>query len=93
MVKIVFSGEYGVMLADVLNTHPNVGSAIDLSVKYFRNNPEDTRLHTHALRKRLKGKDAFSVTKDMRIVFEWVGKTTVRFLAVGRHKDVYGSKR
>jgi len=37
----------------------------------------------------MKGKWAFSVTDDIRIVYEWLGKTTVRFLAIGRHSKVY----
>ncbi len=37
----------------------------------------------------MKGKFAFSITGDMRIIYEWLGKNTVRFLAIGGHKKVY----
>ena len=60
-----------------------------IQIKRFRRNPKDTRLKVHALKKRMRGKWAFSVTHDMRIVFEWLGKSTVRFLAIGKHGDVY----
>lgn len=58
-------------------------------INLFILNTEDTRLRNHALRKRMKGKFAFSITGDMRIIYEWLGKNTVRFLAIGGHKKVY----
>lgn len=62
---------------------------IQYLIKLFIINTEDTRLHSHALRKRMKGKFAFSITGDIRIVYEWLGKNTVRFLAIGGHNKVY----
>jgi len=41
----------------------------------------------------MKGKFAFSITDDIRIVYEWLGKSTVRFLAIGEHEKVYTSKK
>jgi mRNA-degrading endonuclease YafQ of YafQ-DinJ toxin-antitoxin module len=58
-------------------------------LKLFLNNPLDTRLRTHKLRRRLAGKFAFSLDADSRVVFEWVGKNTVRFLNIGSHREVY----
>ena len=78
------------MLEVLLKNHPNLRNSIDTSEARFRDNPRDTRLRTHALRKKLHGKYAFSVNGDIRIVFEWSGKTTARFLAIGSHKKVYG---
>ena len=41
----------------------------------------------------MKGKFAFSITNDIRIIYEWLGKNTVRFLAIGGHKKVYTQSR
>ncbi len=60
--------------------------------KLFMNKPNDSRLDNHALRKRMKGKFAFSITGDMRIIYEWLGKNTVRLLAIGGHKKVYSRR-
>ncbi len=38
----------------------------------------------------MKGKWAFSITDDIRIVYEWKTKNVVRFLAIGGHEKVYG---
>lgn len=62
---------------------------VDRAVHRFCRNPKDTRLHTHALKKRMRGKWAFSVTDDVRIIFVWTEKSAARFLAIGSHTDVY----
>lgn len=61
-------------------------------INIFIKNTEDTRLHNHALKRRMKGKFAFSITGDIRIIYEWLGKNTIRFLAIGGHKKVYTRK-
>ncbi len=55
-------------------------------------NPNDTRLDNHQLTKRMEGKWAFSITDDIRIVYEWLGKNTARFLAIGGHSKIYSQK-
>lgn len=81
------------MYQNFIRDHSDLVERVAEQIILFRKNPFDTRLRVHALRKKLQGKHAFSVTKDIRIVFEWLGKTTVRFLAIGGHKDVYRSSR
>lgn len=68
---------------------PMYGSEVEQCIKRFRNNPVDTRLRNHQLHRTLFGQWAFSVTGDIRIVYEWMSKTTVRFVAIGRHEVVY----
>jgi len=72
--------------------HKSLLVEVNRKVKWFRKNPQDTRLKNHALRKRMRGKFAFWITSDIRIVYEWSGKNTVRFLAIGGHKEVYLKK-
>lgn len=65
---------------------------VESEIKLFRKNPNDTRLKNHALRRKMKGKYAFKITDDIRIVYQKIGKNTVRFLAIGGHIEVYGNK-
>ena len=58
----------------------------------FKKNPDDTRLDNHPLKRAMKGKWAFSITDDIRIIYEKIGPQTVRFLAIGKHTEVYGKK-
>lgn len=93
MIKVKYTGSFRQDLNNLLFDNPSLKKNIDKSVKLFVNNPEDSRLKTHALKKRLKGKYAFSVTDDIRIVFEWLGKNNVRFLAIGPHYHVYSRNK
>ncbi|KKP48233.1 MAG: Addiction module toxin, RelE/StbE family [Candidatus Woesebacteria bacterium GW2011_GWA1_33_30] len=87
MIKIVRSGKYTKMLQEIDNNE--LLDKIQYLINLFIINPDDSRLYNHALRKRMKGKYAFSITGDIRIVYEWLGKQKVRFLAIGGHNKVY----
>lgn len=91
-MKILVSGQYNRMYRNLCAKDPDIVETIIKRVILFRKNSKDTRLHTHALKKRMRGKYAFSVTDDIRILFIRIGKSTARFLAIGRHTDVYGQK-
>jgi len=87
VIKIVRSGKYTKMLQEIDNNE--LLDKIQYLINLFIINPDDSRLYNHALRKRMKGKYAFSITGDIRIVYEWLGKQKVRFLAIGGHNKVY----
>lgn len=89
MTKMKFSGDFNSNYRKLIEDDPLLQDIIADTIKIFEKNTSDTRLHNHQLRKRMKGKWAFSVTEDIRIVYEWTGKETVRFLAIGTHEDVY----
>lgn len=92
MIKIDFTGRFNSMYSAVLEKMPELEDEIFKRVNWFKKRPDDQRLDNHALRKRMKGKWAFSITDDIRIVYEWESKRVVRFLAIGRHKKVYSRK-
>lgn len=92
MIRIKFTGNYQKDLEELLLDSP-IRKEIDERVKIFAGNPQDTRLENHALGKYMEGKYAFSIDKDIRIVYEWIGKSTVRFLAIGRHSKVYSQNQ
>ncbi|MBI2453349.1 type II toxin-antitoxin system mRNA interferase toxin, RelE/StbE family [Candidatus Peregrinibacteria bacterium] len=61
-----------------------------LGIERFTKNPHDKILRNHPLKGRLIGKRAFSVTSDMRIVFEeYNSYTLVIMFHVGTHNQVY----
>lgn len=57
--------------------------------RIFRTDAFDPRLHTHKLSGRLKDLWTFSVTRDIRIVFEFLEADEVLFHSIGRHEVVY----
>jgi mRNA-degrading endonuclease YafQ of YafQ-DinJ toxin-antitoxin module len=89
MVKLHADGDYILMLRELTTKNPLLSGIIKTQLKRFQNNPEDTRLDNHSLTKSMAGKWAISVTDDIRIVYKWTGKTTVRILAIGGHEEVY----
>jgi mRNA-degrading endonuclease YafQ of YafQ-DinJ toxin-antitoxin module len=80
------------MYSAVLENNSELEEEIIKRINWFRRRPDDERLENHALRKRMKGKWAFSITDDIRIVYEWKTKNVARFLAIGGHEKVYGRK-
>jgi addiction module RelE/StbE family toxin len=92
MVKVNLSGSFQRDYIEFHHQHPNLLQEVDKRIHWFRKNPDDARLRNHKLLKKMKGKFAFSITGDIRIVYEWIGKSTVRFLAIGGHKKVYTRK-
>lgn len=89
MVKVKRSGKFDIQLRELSLRDLELNKLIEKRVLLFMNNPGDTRLDNHPLTKRMSGKWAFSVTDDIRIVYEWLSKTTVRFKEIGTHKEVY----
>lgn len=95
-MKIELSGEYNKTLYELLSNDSKLLEYVEETVRIFKKNPQDTRLKTHPLRKRLKGKWAMGIigdeTGDLRIIFEKLGKSKVRFLIIGPHIMVYLNK-
>lgn len=89
MVKLKKIGVYNKDLEDLLVESSDLEKEIEKNISRFKNNPNDTRLDNHPLKKSMEGKWAFSITDDIRIVYKWTNKTTARFLAIGPHSQVY----
>ncbi len=92
MVRITFTGKYQKNLDELITEFPSIKIEVNRRVKLFVSNVSDTRLDNHPLTKSMEGKFAFSIDEDIRIVYEWVGKSAVRFLAIGRHNKVYSKQ-
>lgn len=94
MLKTERTGKFNQLLDEIFFENPDLISEVEKRIYWFQKNPSDTRLDNHPLTKRMEEKWAFSIADDIRIVYEWLSKTTVRFLAIGGHRKVYkrGSK-
>jgi len=89
MIKIRTSGDFDKDYRELLKENPEIKIETAKRIILFSQNPLDTRLENHRLPKRRRNKWAFSIADDVRIIYEWKGKTTARFLAIGRHDKVY----
>lgn len=62
----------------------------DTTLRLFLTDPLNPSLRNHALKGKLKGLRAISVTSDLRIIFEEKdGYTIVILVCVGTHNQVY----
>lgn len=89
MIRIKRPGEFEEMLEALHGDNLELAETIRKRIRWFQKNSDDTRLNNHPLHKHMEGKWAFSVMDDIRIIYVWEGDTTVRFLAIGRHEEVY----
>jgi len=89
MIKIKRTGKFDRMLKELAEQDRALLNPVEEKILLFAKKPTDTRLENHPLKRKLKGKWAFNITDDVRIVYEWQGRNTVRFLAIGGHGKVY----
>ena len=66
----------------------NLRSVYVARVSAFQNGERDYPLDDYALKGKLKGKRAFSVAGDVRVVYEETDEAII-FLDVGSHNQVY----
>jgi len=89
MIRIRFSGKFDQMYKEIVREDREMRDFTNEAVGLFEKNPDDTRLDNHRLKRYMKGKWSFGVTDDVRIVYIWQSKNVVRFLAIGKHPQVY----
>ena len=89
MIKVKLGPGYEQVYRDLVQDDQEFRDYVTELVELFRKNPQDTRLDNHVLTKKMEGKCSFSITEDIRIIYEWVGLSTVRFLDIGPHAKVY----
>ena len=68
---------------------PAIQEIAEARERIFRADAFDPRLRTHKLSGRLKDVWAFSVTYEVRIVFEFLEADEVAFHSIGPHEIVY----
>ena len=89
MPKIYYSKAFVKQYKSLCKKHPKKAKKLEKAVEIFIQNPYHPILKTHPLGRKLIGKYGFWISWNLRIVFEWLSKNSVRFLAVGTHNQVY----
>lgn len=89
MSRIKYDVRYWNDLKELLLSQPELAEEINQRTLWFSKNSNDTRLGNHDLHKKMLGQWSFWITDDVRIVYKWLGKNEVRFLAIGGHSKVY----
>lgn len=66
--------------------HTAIKNKAILKEAIFRQNPQDQRLKTHALKGKLIGNYAFSIDYHYRIIFYYTSNNSVVFAHIGTHR-------
>ncbi len=89
MIVIDFHPRFKKAYKKRLKEDPKLPDRYQQRIKLFINNPHHPLLRDHALKGEKEGYRAFSITGDIRIVYKQVDETTILFLDIGSHNQVY----
>ncbi len=88
-MQILLSKDFIKYFKKRITTGSNIDKQYTKKVKNFIKNRKDPLLKDHKLSGKLKGKRAFSITGDIRVVYVEESKDFVTFINVGSHNQVY----
>jgi len=88
-MKVYFHPKFVRQYRLLRKRNPELAKKLKERTEIFVKNPHHPLLKTHGLSGKLKEKYAFWISWDLRIVFEFLDKEKVRFLALGKHDQVY----
>jgi addiction module RelE/StbE family toxin len=58
-------------------------------IEHLRTNPKDPLLHAKKLSGKMSAWHSFRITRDWRVVFEFLSEETILLLKVAHRKDIY----
>ena len=58
-------------------------------LKILQENPFDSKLHTKALSGPLTGFYSFRITRDWRVIFQFLTPDKIKLIEIGHRKDIY----
>jgi mRNA-degrading endonuclease YafQ of YafQ-DinJ toxin-antitoxin module len=88
-MKVVFSSSFERALKRRVKHNPDLEAIFIEKLGVFQKNPSDPVLRTHKLKGDLDGLRAFSVSFDLRVVFEITPEGDALFSDIGTHDEVY----
>ncbi|MBI2626332.1 MAG: type II toxin-antitoxin system RelE/ParE family toxin [Candidatus Nealsonbacteria bacterium] len=59
-------------------------------LEIIQNNPFHSKLHTKSLTGLLAGFYSFRVTRDWRVIFQFLNSDKIKLIEIGHRKDIYG---
>ena len=86
MIRIVHSDEF---LRSAKRLPKAAREKLTRLLNSLRNNPFHPLLHTKKLGGEFAGLYSFRITRDWRVVFQFMDPDTIRLLRVGNRKDIY----
>ena len=90
MPALIFSPNFKKEYKSIVKRNTKLEKKIKQKVKFFLAKPQHSSLRVHKIYSPQVGEVfSFWIEKDLRIIFNWVGKNKVIFYRIGNHKQVY----
>ena len=87
-MKIYFTKSFKIIYKERVETNRKLANRFEERFDVFKEDPEAEILNDHALGKNLSGFRAFSITKDVRVVYH-IYNNIAYFVDIGTHNQVY----
>ncbi|MFZ2152597.1 MAG: type II toxin-antitoxin system mRNA interferase toxin, RelE/StbE family [Microgenomates group bacterium] len=89
MIQIEFHRNFVKSYDKRIKPNAKLAFQTQLRVNLFRKNPLDEILRDHKLAGSKRGYRSFSITGDIRIIYEMVSERVAIFYDIGSHNQVY----
>lgn len=87
-MKVIFHKRFIKNFDKRIKTNSNLLEKFNSRYKLFIKDKSNFLLHNHRLTGLMKGKQSFSITGDIRVIFQ-ESRDSVEFLDIGTHNQVY----
>lgn len=88
-MKIVFHKDFKKSYRKRIKPHRNLKRQFEKRFSLFIENPNDPKLKNHSLHGDMEGYFSFSITGDIRVVYQRISSNYVIFLDIGTHNQIY----
>lgn len=88
-VSPLFASKFHKHFTKRIANSPSLRKKFDGRLIEFLDNPNNPLLNDHALKGDQSGRRAFSITGDIRVIYRKKNDTTILFLDIGTHNQVY----
>jgi len=88
-MKALFSPSFNRSLRSILKKQPELRDTFWRKVELFQESPFHPSLKNHTLGGKLKRLRSFSITREIRVVFEFTPEGNALFTDIGDHDEVY----
>lgn len=89
MIQILYHRNFLKSYTKRIKNNSKLKLAFEQRVREFCIDPAASQLHNHQLIGQKQNFRSFSITGDIRLVYQFIDKQTVLFFDIGSHNQVY----
>ncbi len=86
MIKLVYGSHF---LKSAKKLPPSIQNKLAVKLELLQKNPFHHLLHTKPLTGKLFGFYSFRITREWRVIFQFLDTENIKLIEVGHRKDIY----